>query len=168
MRLNRGFTLIEVLVAMAILSIGLLSLAGLKLISARNNQVAYHQGLAAIQAEDMAERIRVNHRGATLGAYSDLGLGSPTGTGCAVGVGTASPTVCTHAQLAIEDHRQWARMNQYLLPQGNGTVVCEEGPASANCEATSTNRWLYRITVRWTEKIGGAPVTESFVYRATP
>lgn len=165
MRLNRGFTLLEVLIALVIVSIGLLAMAGLKLFSARSNQVAFYRGVALIQAADMAERIRANMDAARTGAYSNLGAGIPFGTGCVVGVGVSAPSMCTFAQLAVEDHRQWARLNRDLLPAGNGTVVCEEGPVAAACETTSAVKWVYRITVSWTEKTAGLPVTSNYVLR---
>ena len=57
---SAGFTLIEVLVALIIVSIGLLGLAGLQATSVRFNQQAYLRSQAVQQAYDMADRIRAN------------------------------------------------------------------------------------------------------------
>jgi type IV pilus assembly protein PilV len=57
--------------------------------------------------------------------------------------------------MAISDHRQWNTANAALLPNGNGTVVCADGPAAAGCTA-ATGNWVFNITVMWTEKgMGG-------------
>ena len=53
-----GFTLIEVLVALVILSIALLALAGLMATTTKNNAAGGHLSEAATYAQDMLERIR--------------------------------------------------------------------------------------------------------------
>lgn len=45
-----GFTLLEILVAIVVLSIGLLGLAGLQVVSLNNNQTAYYRSIATQQA----------------------------------------------------------------------------------------------------------------------
>jgi type IV pilus assembly protein PilV len=59
-RLQKGFTLIEVLVTLFILAIGLLGLAGLLFEGMRNNQGSYLRTQASIMAYDMADRMRAN------------------------------------------------------------------------------------------------------------
>lgn len=54
----KGFTLLEVLIALLILSIGLLGFARAQLISLRHNETAYQQSTADIQNSSLAERIR--------------------------------------------------------------------------------------------------------------
>ena len=56
---SNGFTLIEVLVALVILSIALLSLAGLMATTTRNNAGGGHLTEAATLAQDTLERLRV-------------------------------------------------------------------------------------------------------------
>ena len=55
-----GFTLIEVLVALIILAIALLSLAGLMTTTTRNNSAGGHMTEAAIVAQDALERLRLS------------------------------------------------------------------------------------------------------------
>jgi type IV pilus assembly protein PilV len=57
-----GFTLLEVMVALLVFSIGLLGLAGLQASSLQNNKTADMRSVAIIAAHDMAERIRANDR----------------------------------------------------------------------------------------------------------
>lgn len=60
---QKGFTLLEVLVAMLVLSIGLLGLAGLMASSLRNNHSAYYRTQATWLAYDVIDRMRVNGAG---------------------------------------------------------------------------------------------------------
>ncbi len=60
MKTNTGFTLIEVLIAMLVLAVGLLGLAGLQATSLRNNQSAYNRSQATQLAYDLADRMRAN------------------------------------------------------------------------------------------------------------
>ena len=57
---QRGVTLIEVLVAIVLLSIGLLGLAGLQLRGMQVNQGSISRSQAAIMAEDLADRMRAD------------------------------------------------------------------------------------------------------------
>lgn len=74
---QRGFSLIEVLVALLILSIGLLGVAGLQTRSLQMNQSAYYASQANLFAKGMVEAMRVNSRDAELGRY-DISMGDDT------------------------------------------------------------------------------------------
>jgi type IV pilus assembly protein PilV len=127
-----GFSLLEILVAIVVLSIGLLGLAGLQAVSLSNNQAAYYRSIASQQVYDMADRIRANLAGVGAGNYNALAAGLPgTNPDCVT-------AVCTAANIAISDHRQWNTMNALLLPAGDGTVAGAGG--------------AFVITVMWTEK----------------
>jgi type IV pilus assembly protein PilV len=55
---NRGFTLLEVLITMVILSVGLLALAGLMACTTRNNSFGGHMTEGAILVQDKLEELR--------------------------------------------------------------------------------------------------------------
>jgi len=69
-RAQIGATLIEVLVAIVVLSIGLLGLAGLQATSIQANQGAYYRSQASILAADITDRMRANRKAAQAGAYN--------------------------------------------------------------------------------------------------
>ncbi len=158
-----GFTLLEIMVAIVVLSLGLLGLAGLQAASLRNNQTAYYRSIATQQAYDIADRLRANLAGvgAPNYSYNNLAIGLP------VGNPDCFAAACTPANIAISDRRQWNTANAALLPNGNGTVVCADGPAAAGCTA-ATGNWVFVITVLWTEKVVGGVATRSFVTSITP
>lgn len=66
---QKGVTLIEVLVALLVLSIGLLGLAGLQTIALQHNQAAYMRSQATNLAYDVADRMRARREAALAGAY---------------------------------------------------------------------------------------------------
>lgn len=145
-RIQSGFSLIEVLVAIIILSIGLLGIAGLQLTSLRfvhNSNLMYQ---AALQAADMADRIRANPVGMNSGSYNNIS-GTGSDPGCI-------QTNCSPNQLAATDAFEWNTENTRALPVGNGTVVGAGG--------------TFTITVSWTEMRPGGPFVRSYILVVRP
>jgi type IV pilus assembly protein PilV len=144
-----GFTLIEVLVAVLVLSLGLLGLAGLQASSLRYNNAAAARGQATFLAYDIIDRMRANKTAALTGAY-DSGYGSaPSATADC----QASGAACSAAAMAAYDLNQWRCMlggwsdndvcantlgiDRGLLPDGDGAI----------------NRAgdVVTVSIRWTE-----------------
>ena len=69
-RVARGFSLIEALVSLVVLSVGLLGVAGLQLTSLRSNQGAALRSQATFLAYDIVDRMRANSGAALAGAYN--------------------------------------------------------------------------------------------------
>ncbi|EAR20898.1 type IV pilus modification protein PilV [Nitrococcus mobilis] len=69
-RPSGGFTLLEVLIALLILSVGLLGVAGLQLTGLRSNHSAYLRSQATILAYDLLDRLRANRAQAQAGGYN--------------------------------------------------------------------------------------------------
>jgi type IV pilus assembly protein PilV len=159
---QHGFTLIEILVAMVVLSLGLLGLAGLQAVSLSNNQTAYYRSIATQQAYDMADRMRANLAGVSVGNYDNLSATAPTDPGCFA-------TNCSIANMAVTDHFQWLSNASAVLPAGSGTVSCIQGPQGSACvlEAPSSSR-IFNITVTWSEKTLAGNEARSFVTEFTP
>ncbi|MGF1548025.1 MAG: type IV pilus modification protein PilV [Thiotrichales bacterium] len=64
-----GFTIVEIMVALLILSIGLLGLASLQVIGVKNSGNAYYRTQAVMIANETVERIRMNKPAARNGEY---------------------------------------------------------------------------------------------------
>lgn len=64
-----GVSLLEVLIAVLVLSVGLLGIAGLQTANLRNTQSAHQRTVAVLLAASMAERIRANPVAAAAGAF---------------------------------------------------------------------------------------------------
>jgi type IV pilus assembly protein PilV len=139
-RLQSGFTLLEVMIALVIFSIGLLGLAGLQAGGLRSNTQAQLRTIATIQAYDMAERIRSNPRGVVDGDYNALDDATPTAGDCI-------SNTCTAAEMATYDYYEWELNTQNVLPSGHGTV------SSAAVGGGAAR--LFTITVMWDEERTG-------------
>ena len=113
---ERGFSLIEVLVALVVLSVGLLGLAALQSTAAQFNASAYSRSQATILAYDMADRIRANREAALDGDYTSPYPAMAPACDDAVAAGT----------VAEEDLGSWRRSLSCSLPSGTGAVAFDD------------------------------------------
>jgi type IV pilus assembly protein PilV len=156
---QRGFTLLEILVAIVVLSLGLLGLAGLQATSLKNNQVAYYRSIATQQAQDIADRMRANMLGIPTGNYTITN--TPAAQDC---IGSS----CSPAVMAQSDANLWNSANARLLPGGSGAVCIDSTPddgvpGAPACNGTGT---LRVIKVWWFDKQSNA--NQRFVTVFTP
>lgn len=126
-----GFTLLEVLVAMLVLAIGLLGLAGLMTSSMRNNLSASHRTQATWMAYDIIDRMRTNRAGAVTGGYV-----APMGT--AATCSTAVPT----GTIPVQDIAAWKNQLACSLPAGNGSI------------SVNTSTRVATILIQWNDSRG--------------
>lgn len=69
LQLQAGVSLLEVLIAVLVLSVGLLGVAGLQTANIRNTQSAHQRTVAVLLATSMGERIRANPVMARTGVF---------------------------------------------------------------------------------------------------
>lgn len=119
---QRGVGLIEVLIAVLVLSVGMLGMAGLQAWSLRNNQSSLERGMAVVQAYYIADAMRADRATAESGGF-DLAIGA------------ASPTGTNFASTARADWR--TSLAAALGPDATGSIDCN-GPI---CD----------IVVRWND-----------------
>ena len=142
-----GFSLVEALVALLVLSIGLLGIAGLFVESVRNSRTALLRTQAINLVGDMADRIRAN---ATARAAYDIDSygGEPGERNCAPAPAAAGAN-CTMAALAEDDLARWVAAVRAALP------ALDEAPPQAEVQyfppgaPGAPERFL--ITVSWQE-----------------
>ena len=96
-----GFSLVEALVALVVLSIGMLGIAALHVESLRSGRTALTRTTAVALAADMADRIRAN-RTATKADYEAVVTSSDTNAKCKPG-----GAGCTPAELIRHDKAVW-------------------------------------------------------------
>ncbi len=140
-----GFTMVEVLVALVVLSIGLLGIAALYLNSLQSGRTAIYRTQAVNLAADLADRIRMNRTAQA--AYGSLFADVEAVVGACDSTGG-----CSDADLASTDLFRWKASIAQLLPNGQGQVVVTMpigGGEPAN----------YVVTVRWAEVGEALPVT---------
>ncbi|MCB1955570.1 MAG: type IV pilus modification protein PilV [Rhodocyclaceae bacterium] len=131
-RLQTGTSLIEVLVAVVVLAVGLLGVAGMQMSSLRSNQAAYERSVATIAASSIAERMLANRGRALAGDYN-IALG-----------GAACPTPGT-GTLAQRDLTEW--IQELRDPGMLGTTAC----GGVNCTVAG----ICVVSVQWTDSRSG-------------
>jgi len=133
--LQRGFTLIEVLVSIVILAIGLLGLAGLQLQGMQNTQGGNFRAQATNLAYDITDRMRVNLTALTAGSYDiAMAAATPALVNC-----KGSDVNCTTANMATADLYWWRQgIDQYLVTGGSSVVTADNGVTTT---VTVTVQW---------------------------
>lgn len=111
----RGSSLLEILVSMLLLSIGMLSMAGLHARAVQSTRTGQYMGVAAQLAADLAERMRANAQAAMDGKYT-VQLPYAEASGPQKVPGCAKSTACTGAEMAARDIAQWRNDAQAQLP----------------------------------------------------
>lgn len=107
---TRGFTLLEVLITLLVLSIGLLGLANLQVVGLKNNHSAYLRSQATELAYDALDRMRANRQSAIGGDYN-------------VAIGNNA----SGSSIAAQDVQGWKTELASALPQGDGAIDCSGG-----------------------------------------
>lgn len=130
-----GFTLIEVLVGLAILSAGLLGAAAMLLDSLRSNAGALQNLRSTHLVRDMADRIRANSSGRE---HYDTRRANAGGRLC------TEPEGCEVAQLAAADRAHFDAAARALFLHDNYAASIEFEPAIG---PASPGRYV--ITLRW-------------------
>lgn len=130
-RRHKGFSLVEVLIALIIMSVGMLGIAGLYVQSMQAGRTSMFSHHAVTLAGDVADRIRANP---TAGAAYIAGAGA--NNNC-----VAAGASCDVGQMAANDIDIWQRQAADVLPNGQVTVVFD------NAVVPPT----YQITVSWDE-----------------
>lgn len=157
-RHTRGVTLIEVLVAIIILSIGLLGIAGLQVATTKYKLNTWARSASASLLSDLSERIRMNPvvaganfvTGASLAQDYALAESWATQQGkddpaltvtpnCEVIPTSGTPPTCTADQRAASDLSIWRLRVRHALPQGGALI---EGDRSQG----------FTMTLMWFDK----------------
>ena len=161
---HAGFSLLEVLITVVIVSIGLLGLAGLQATGLQNNQKAYHRSQATVLAYDLTDRIRANTVSiddylppSTPTAHDSCGgcahaiatvLANCNGQGCVTAVAAIQANCatagggCTTPKMAQNDLFEWNTALSSKLPNGIGTIIPD----------LAKDPVLYTVSITWDEK----------------
>ena len=128
---QRGFSLVEVLIALVIMSVGMLGIAGLYVQSMQAGRTATFRHHAVTLAGDIADRIRANP---TVG--DGYALPGGANNGCVAG-----GVDCSGPDMAEHDVWLWTQQAQESLPGGSVTVIYDGALTPPT----------YQIQVAWVE-----------------
>ncbi|HET9843588.1 MAG TPA: type IV pilus modification protein PilV [Gammaproteobacteria bacterium] len=173
----KGFTLLEVLIAVVVFSVGLLGVAGLQILSLKLSHDSLLRTTATLLAKDMADRMRANTSQIELGIYSaynnpnGISQGNPS---CVSkdSNGNSVESSCAPQAMALHDFYEWNANVQgqastawhpeikSFLPNAHG-IVCidstpDDGlppPNNPACDnITSAGKQMFAIKIWWSER----------------
>ena len=142
---QRGFSLIEALITLFVFAIGILTVAGLQLVSKKANYDAAQRTTASMLANDIAERMRANlgNNGTALADYLVEDLGGGT-------LGAPAPdcttTECTRDEMAAWDLYEWEQSLDGASEDNAGGLV--EPNACIRSDAAG-GAGVYHIIISW-------------------
>ncbi len=168
---DAGFSLIEVLVALVVTSIGLLGIAKMGAVALANTDVAGKRTVAAIEAASLAAMMHANRgywssAAATVGAQvtwsgtaaviSDTVLA--TAATCTTAYTSSAPS-CGTSALAAYDVQNWASTLSSLLPGYTANITCTPTANPVTC--TIQISWMEHVVASNKYQSGLAALTTS-------
>jgi type IV pilus assembly protein PilV len=158
-----GFSLLEVLVALLVLSVGLLGIAKMEALALATTATSSRRSIAALEASSLAATMHLN-RGFWGSAASGLQItisgttitNLPGGTVVDCDFGAAAP--CTDVGLAAYDLNQWATALSNVLPNDQATVQCN---ASTPLECEIQIQWSEQAVAMYSAQAQSASSTTS-------
>lgn len=148
---QRGAGLIEVLIAVLILSVGLLGLAGLQATGMKVNASSLMRSEAVMMSYSMLDTIRANPSGSYTTSF---GTNPPSASTC-----EGSGASCSVANISAYDLAVW----KCSLGNFNNRTVCDttlgiEGSLPSGDGAVTKAGNVYTVSVRWVDDRDGAAV----------
>jgi len=143
-QVSAGFSLLEVLVALVILTIGLLGIGALYITSGKQVQTGLTRGQAAALSREIVERMRVNREAAGNyhfpNGYSDFASKrQDDGVDC-------YQSACSSADLARYDLYVWTNRVSGMLG-GDARISVLDVDETAD----PPDRFIITVVLRWTE-----------------
>ncbi len=144
----RGFSLIEALVTLVVLSVGMLALANLQLQTLVDTRTASMRNFAALMAYNLADQVRSNETAVANGTFNP-----PKNTPVAACFATAG---CTPDQMATTAYASWLEDIKTSMPGGDGIICIDSTPndgtsaADPKCD-NADKKAPYVIKIWWRE-----------------
>ncbi len=132
---QNGFTLFETLIAVVIMAIGLIGIAGLQTKTAVYTEASLYRSQASTLAQEIIERMRSNPTQAIEGAYDIESLPNLT-TSC-----TGLDKYCTVVDIRDHDLAMWSNRVRAALPEGRATITTVAGAAGEPVNITIILSW---------------------------
>ena len=152
-----GFSLVEVLIALVILSVGLLGIAAMVSESLKSKDSSYYRTQALDYAAAILDRMRANRAQALANAYDVSYGGTGSGTAPPSDNCTSSADNCTPSQIASVDLAQWQAEISAALP-----AISNSAPAAGMVTTTTVGQMTQvNISIRWNDKRANSAVSSA-------
>lgn len=145
---QRGYALMEALVAAAVASVGFIGAARMQTAGLKLNNSSDFRQKAVLLGYQMTDRIRANQTGFRAGNYDNPAVGSVT---C-----LTSASGCTPDKLAEADMTEWSADVGSQLPGGSGVVCVDSTPSDGTSAAPACDGVGNVLAVKlwWTDTVG--------------
>jgi type IV pilus assembly protein PilV len=143
-RSSRGFSLVEVMVALVVTSVGLLGLAKMESLALSSTGVAGQRSLAAIQASSLAAMMHANRdywASLLVIANSPITVDATPANNFSTAVPCTFASPCLPQAMADYDLQQWATALQGLLPGYQATITCATTPTAGVVSCAIQIQW---------------------------
>lgn len=143
-RRESGFSMLEVLVSLVLITVAMLGMAGLQLNAMKLSKGATFRTQAVLLADEISERIETNKIGATAGNYVAATSSTP-----ATAPKNCLSAACSTSELAAYDLAAWQARIAATLPAGSWTIT----------NPTAGNPSIYSIVINWEDRRDNASQT---------
>jgi type IV pilus assembly protein PilV len=134
-RAQRGFSMLEILITLFLLTMWLLASAGVQSSSLQFTKAAAFRTQAVYLATELAERMQANKTAAVAGSYVYSGGTISSSTDC-------TTALCSSSNLATFDLAEWTGRVTAALPNATISITT----------AGAANPITYTIVVSWTDR----------------
>lgn len=149
--LQRGISLLEALIAIVVMSLGILGVLGVQMRTLSNTQTSLFRAQAIHLIEDLNERMMANPNAfLNTNRYLTAWQNTPTSTT------NCQSTACSNDALASFDLAQWKAQVRSQLPNGNASVFL------APDETQDSNRRQLGVMISWRENENAAANDTAF------
>jgi type IV pilus assembly protein PilV len=161
-----GFSLIEVMVALIVMSVGLLGIAKMQALALSSTTTSRMRSLMSLEAASLASTMRADRAYWSAEKVSPLvvqiGAGAVTSTNDTTLQAGTCP--CTSPQIAMNDLREWATELNDLAPAATSVVTCTPPPATAPLSTPVS----CQISVSWTESLVASNAQQALQEQQSP
>jgi len=133
-RAQRGFSMLEILITLFLLTMWLLASAGVQSSSLQYTKAAAFRTQAVYLATELGERMQTNKAEAVIGSYNYAGGTATSGTDC-------TAALCSSAALAAFDIAEWSARVKATLPNATISVT-----------GAAANPITYSIVIGWSDR----------------
>lgn len=148
---QKGFTLIEIMIAVVVFSFGLLAVAGVMTVAVKNNHNGFMRSQASFLASSMLDmmtrndsrKLYDNSYDGTYSGYSDISA-------------VCHSAACTMDELVDRDVQLWSNQLTQILPNSEGEISCQSRGATLGVclnvnDACEPYNGFCTITITWDE-----------------